>query len=601
MFKKWLEENDIRSFALDKPLFPKASDRAFWDRRSDGARIRCAETYLGFEWPAVRASQFMAFNKAGDRIAQENPHFARRAALIALAMGELCEYKGRFIPDLCDGILAVCEETFWGVSAHAPRSPFPLPGNDYFDLFAAETAEIFSVILYMFREELEEYCPAIVERLEYELRRRIRESYLRHTEYGWMGRGYPVNNWTVWIESNVLTVFLLTAPRDDDFYAAIEKIFEETDFWYLSQPEDGGCDEGASYWTRAGGKFFEFCDQLYVASGGAIDFFKDELTKRIGAYEYHAYIGNGWFVDFADGQPRLSADLDWIAYGYGLRTGDERLKALGGEMLKYKKALPDGKAPFDAAVSRENKIKREVYSLMYRDGIASAPAFVPEKSFVLPDLQIAAAREGEWFVAAKGGHNAESHNHNDVGSFIAYYGCEPVLVDPGTGTYTKKSFSEERYSIWTMSGAWHSIPAFGGTDEKNGSEYRAGAFSLEGEEIRISFPGAYPEQAGVRRLDRTVSVGEKGVALEDVVALEEAGEIAERFVTPLEVSIEDGAAILGGAFVLRCLDGAAVYVDSMDFEGDSILEKYWSTDHMNRIVFSAEAKEARLRFVLEKL
>ena len=53
-------------------------------------------------------------------------------------------------------------------------------------------------------------------------------------------------------------------------------------------------------------------------------------------------------------------------------------------------------------------------------------------------------RDGGWTLAAKGGSNAESHNHNDVGSFIAYYDSAPVLVDPSCGTYTKQTFSEGR-------------------------------------------------------------------------------------------------------------------------------------------------------------
>ena len=34
-----------------------------------------------------------------------------------------------------------------------------------------------------------------------------------------------------------------------------------------------------------------------------------------------------------------------------------------------------------------------------------------------------------FYVAAMGGHNAENHNHNDVGSFMVYADAEPLLID----------------------------------------------------------------------------------------------------------------------------------------------------------------------------
>ena len=601
MFKEWLETHDIEAFDLSSPLFPKAKERAFWDSRSDPALIKSGESCLGYEYPMLRATQFMKYPADGDRLAYENPHFARRRVLIALALAELCEYRGRFIPDLVDGLLAVCEETFWGISAHVPKSPFPQPDNEYFDLFAAETAEILSVILYLFEDELTSFCPPIVERMRYELKRRIAEPYLRHFEYAWMGRGYPVNNWTTWIESNVLTVFLLTEPRDEKFYAAMRKMFEEIDFWYTSRKDDGGCDEGANYFTLAGGKFFEFCDQLYVASGGALDFFADEKVKNIGLYEYHAYIGGGWFVNFGDGAPRLTANLDWLAYGFGLRVKSPELMALGREMSKYKHPPIDAKEPFDAALTRENKIKRDIYSLIYKDDIAAAPQIELEKRCVLPDLQMAVMREGKWFVGAKGGHNGESHSHNDVGSFVAYYDSSPVLVDPSNAAYTKKTFSPERYSIWTHSSAWHNVPTLRGFVQHESAEYRASAFSLDENTVAVSFPLAYAAEAGIVRLDRRITLGVDGVAVDDDIALREAGTIEVHFVTPLDVRLEDGRAILGDRFELFCDGAAQIAAETVGFDGDAKLIEYWGTDRMNRVTFSLSAKEATLRSSLRAL
>src|SRR2546430_9673482 len=41
------------------------------------------------------------------------------------------------------------------------------------------------------------------------------------------------------------------------------------------------------------------------------------------------------------------------------------------------------------------------------------------------------------FRSAWGGHNAQSHNHNDVGNFIVYGDGRPVLIDLGVETYSE--------------------------------------------------------------------------------------------------------------------------------------------------------------------
>ncbi|MFF5249487.1 hypothetical protein ACFY3V_34860 [Streptosporangium sp. NPDC000095] len=56
-------------------------------------------------------------------------------------------------------------------------------------------------------------------------------------------------------------------------------------------------------------------------------------------------------------------------------------------------------------------------------------------------MMVARERRGSpdgLFLAAKGGYNVESHNHNDVGPFIVALDARPVLVDVGVGEYTAR-------------------------------------------------------------------------------------------------------------------------------------------------------------------
>jgi hypothetical protein len=97
----------------------------------------------------------------------------------------------------------------------------------------------------------------------------------------------------------------------------------------------------------------------------------------------------------------------------------------------------------------------------------------------LPEIQVMLARDQvgsseRLCLAAKGGHNAESHNYNDVGNFIVYIDGKPAIVDAGVETYTRKTFSAERYTIWPMQSGYHSLlPTVDGLMQSPGRAFAA--------------------------------------------------------------------------------------------------------------------------------
>ena len=68
------------------------------------------------------------------------------------------------------------------------------------------------------------------------------------------------------------------------------------------------------------------------------------------------------------------------------------------------------------------------------------------------------ARDDTLCLAVKAGDNADSHNHNDTGSFTVYKNGLPLIIDVGVESYTQKTFSPRRYEIWTMQSAYHNLP-----------------------------------------------------------------------------------------------------------------------------------------------
>lgn len=108
----------------------------------------------------------------------------------------------------------------------------------------------------------------------------------------------------------------------------------------------------------------------------------------------------------------------------------------------------------------------------------------------LPGIEVMTARDrggssGGFFVAAKGGHNAESHNHNDVGTFLVYRDGTPLPVD---AEYTlAKSPHEIAFSLLTPS-----VAAVEGPDaiRLTARELPGSRRSASGH-IRIAAPGLH--------------------------------------------------------------------------------------------------------------
>ncbi len=587
MFKRWLEQNNLADVSFGR-LFEKAENRDYWNRFLGKKQIENAEKYLGYEWPMIRATQFMEFHKSGDRLAQETPFFARRYALLDLVLGELAEYKGRFMPDIVDGIFAICEETYWGISAHSSVARkydlIPSASEPYIDLFAAETGELISVIYHIFYDEIKNFCPELIERIEYELNRRIITPYLNCFDFVWMGNISPrVNNWNPWILSNIVTVFLLSNIQRNTLECGLEKMFVEINVYYSGLPEDGGCDEGSLYWTKAGAKLFAFCDVLYITSGGKINFFGDQKLKHIMHYIVKSYVGDGYYVNYADGSARRkSFNVDYAVYGYGKRIADKKF-------CTFAKTLKDERESDDC---KTDGIKAALFSLIFANDIDNEADFTPKDRYILPDIQNAFMRAGDWYCATKGGHNREHHNHNDVGSIIVYCKNEPVLIDAGVGVYTKFTFSKEhRYKIWTMRSLYHNLPEINGCEQLYGCKYCADDFNVDGKSVSVSFAGAYPDNTGIKNVTRTVDTTESGITLCDNFEFEkDSNTINEHFMSVLKPEITEGGVMLGGKYILET--DLECKIEWIDLGGDKNLTAVWGDDGVYRICLFAKCEKS---------
>ncbi len=574
--------------------------------------IREAEALLGTEWATPRASVFLDYVRNGDRSRFQAISFGRRSRLTALVLGECFEGKGRFMDDIADGIWAICEETYWGVPAHVgmqKKGPgLPDVKEPTVDLFAAETGGLLAWTYYLLYDQLRDISPLLPERIEYEVKRRIIDVLLARSDFWWMGLqddpDHHVNNWNPWICSNWLSAVLVLEKDQERRIKSVHKICRCLDQFLNPYPRDGGCDEGPGYWGHAGSSLYDCLALLHSVSKGEIDVFDQPLIREIGRYIYRVHIAGDYYVNFADASA-ITRPMASQVYRYGKAIQDPKMTGFGAYLAERQEV--GGKA----ALKRFGGLMRGLPALLtMRDLPAEKPAVPLLRDVWFPDLQVAIAREKQgsttgFYLAAKGGHNNESHNHNDVGNFLVFYDGIPLMIDVGVEEYTAKTFSSRRYEIWTMQSAFHNCPTVNGTMQAPGAQYRAADLDYAAEKKRARFSlemsGAYPDSAGIQTWKRTVELERgTGVRIIDDFTLTETG--GETFFTLMTWARPENAG--NGRLAVHLEDKAAqtrpVYIDFPAAKLDAEIEPITVTDSRLKPVWGETVYRTKMRLIAPK-
>lgn len=231
------------------------------------------------------------------------------------------------------------------------------------------------------------------------------------------------------------------------------------------------------------------------------------------------------------------------------------------------------------------------------------------------DMQMMAARDKEasskgLYVACWAGHNGQSHNHNDVGSFIIYADGRPVIIDVGKPTYTRQTFSNDRYQIWAMQSAYHNLPTINGVMQKDGRRYDARDVKYESNEkfaqIRMDISPAYPKHAGAKSWVRTVRLNRgRDIQLVDSFDLnKKSQDIVQNLITPCEVIQEKrGKLILKDSEKQTQLilqyepDKLSLKIEAIDINDDKLL-KIWGR-RLYRILLKSKYATRRDTWTLQ--
>ena len=600
-------DGKVLSFEEFKPFSDTGKGIEF-DEEQRLRLIYEAEKALEAPIPQLYASDYMKFTRIGNRGVFDRPYQQRRTMAQALAIGEYLEKKGRFLDKMIDVIWLLLEETSWVISAHNWKPgegnvclPYIYKGDaNFIDLFSGWTGAALATVYRLCYDDLNAVSSIITERIEYELERRIIKPFLNDCELwdtsGWSGfKGNKVNNWNPWIVSNVLTVTAFTVKDLTTRTVIARKALPILDSFTETYHPDGGCDEGPGYWNVAGGALFGACLVLYDMTGGYVNVFDDPLLKNMGEYAVKAVVSKKRSLNFADASSVRMPDPS-LLYVWGSYCNSDLMK-------QYAAWKQDGEL---LPLSHD---QRQPYRELRLNLISRLPRtnFKPLKNFYIGGLEIAASREYEeldkgLYIALKGGNNKESHNHNDIGNIIVFSDGKPIFIDAGSGGYTRRTFSSERYTIWSMRSDHHNCATVNGVVQEAGAKFRSKntEYDPHSGKMKLDLTEAYPETADIEYYSRSAELKDSVVIIEDDLTLKKEGSVTFNFlvrVAPTDVC-SDSFTIEGRKVSFDpSLEYGIETLDTTYPEVESI-PKSWETENMYRITLSSKNPFASRKFVL---
>ena len=482
--------------------------------------------------PPLPDELYADFFKTGARSPFENVYASRRAILgqrtMALLLLENESHRDRLVSALLRALEELMDEASWALPAHVWTEP---SGKDAMtiDLCAAETANTLAEILAVFAAVI----PAeLGRRIHGRLRTQFFENYLnREPAFHWTE--LPMN-WNAVCHQGVLGA-ALTIETDHLLVATLLRRTANALPIFLSGfGADGSTSEGPGYWSYGFGKFSDLNAQLEKRTAGQLSFFEgNDMISRIARFAPLMTFSEGHYVNFSDGPRRGRLNPALVTY-LGERLADPFL-ASQGESL-YRRLADAGLEPGS---------QRADFSFFSRLALRTPPREALAKAgeaaggdVLFEDYGVMIARGKDalgdlWEFAAKAGHNAEHHNHNDCGSFILNVNGGASIVEIGAPQYVGDYFNSDRtrYQFLAARSLGHSVPLVNGFEQSAGAEFIAEVLAshlgADRAEFRIDLTRCYPPEAHCRSLVRTFIFERTAGRLEvtDDYVLDEPGEV----------------------------------------------------------------------------
>lgn len=489
---------------------PRIEDRAAWQRagRLPGLRdiVQQAQRLLKVPMPELSNDAYLDFSRTGNRNLGQAVIGQRHKRAATLVLAECVEGKGRFLPAIEESILALCGDRSWLLPAH-DRSLDNFNGRVFeIDLVSAATSWNLATANYWLGERLSE---PVRQRIREELERRTfapMESYVRTGKPKlWWATG--TNNWNAVCLAGVTGAALanIESPQRRAWFVAAAEHYVR--YFLQGFTPDGYCSEGLSYWNYGFGHFLLLSETVSQATGGGLDLCADPRVQQIAQFGARMEILPGIYPALADCSPRAKPDPEIQAYldrrfhfGWSSAHRDAAARA-GSARSLFELALME--MPAGQAAARAEPAASAASAPPLRDWFADAGILIGRP-----------AEAGQAMgVVLKGGHNAEHHNHNDLGSFVVAWQGDTPLLDPGSEVYTARTFSSRRYDSNVLNSFGHPVPRVAGRLQRTGAAAAAVVlktdFTPQRDLLILDLRSAYAVDE-LRKLQRTFVYSREG-------------------------------------------------------------------------------------------
>ncbi|WP_127753238.1 heparinase II/III family protein [Devosia sp. 1566] len=558
-----------------------------------GDAQRDAETAM----PPLPARLYAEFRETGRREGYEDAQRARRSMLYRLTLAEWLAGEGRFLPALEEIAWARLEETNWAWPAHARELDHP--DRPTVDLAAAMTALDLAEMDYLIGERLSVNLRA---RLRAEVERRVVGPFLDRNDHWWLHTtpAKQVNNWTAVCVAGAVGAALYLESDTGRLAEIVTRGIHSLADYLETFDAEGGSSEGPDYWTYGFGNYAVLAHLLFERSGGKIDLLEGDVLCSIAQFPVRTMLAPGTWVSFSDSDSNPS-------FHPGLLT-------LLARHMDLPELLGLGMRN-DFAVSVFNQFAWPLRQFAWPLQEAAPAQLGPhdwydEMGWMISRLDPSDANSIR--VAAKGGHNDEMHNQNDLGSFMVVSGGKVVLTDPGRGRYSKAYFGPDRYDNLMASSRGHSVPVVNGFEQREGREHAAEvqhhSHTSEADRLELDLTAAYPAPAGLALLRRSLTLDRqtKGgrVLLEDLFQFSVGeGEFQSVLVTPLAAEADNGVVRIGDAKSGLRVDYDAAALDVSLNRHEGVEKQYQPAVDLIRVVFTPrqKAREGRIALCISPL
>lgn len=509
-------------------------NREMWNRVKDKVNYRevieRAENVMSTPMPEWVDSLYLEFSINGVRPPGERMIGQRRSRLWPLVLAECLENKGRFIPSIEYTLKEVISHRSWVAPAHDRHLAVFYGKKHEVDLGASGFAHQLALTLYFLDDKLSgEVRKEVVDSMYTRVFDPVLDGLKSGTGYtfNWHNN---TNNWNAVCLAGVTGAALgvIEDKRERAVFLASAEYYIQNSL--IGYTDDGYCTEGLGYYNYGFENFIVLREVMYQQTKGRIDLFNHPKMDNIAMYGINFEIMNQVYPAFADCGigTQTSPFILWycsrnLNMGIGKYADYEPVPPLSSIMTGFLYF------PNTASLSSMDNTSSGKEKLALRNYFKDAGVLISR-----PEKETSSAMG----VALKGGHNAEHHNHNDVGSYVIVVGNETLAGDPGGPYhYTGDMWTEKRYTYKTIASFGHPVPVINNTWQEKGKEAKGNVVKTEFTDKKdlliLDFKEAYPVR-GLEKLERTFIYDRSGkgdFTVEDQFRLEAPGEFETAITT----------------------------------------------------------------------